>query len=133
MPAELHSSLAVKKTAKEAWEALRTMRMGVARVQEANAQKLLKEFENIAFKEGETVNDFAVQISGLATNLRALGESMEEVHVVKKFLRVVPARYSQFAISIEMLLDLKELMVEELVGRLRTAYDRFDDGANQIF
>ena len=57
---------------------------------------------------------------------------MDDTQVVKKFLRVVPARYNQVAVTIEMFCDLKTLTVEELVGRLRAAEDRFEPSADQV-
>ena len=118
--------LGSKKSVKEAWEAVKTMRVGADRVKEANAQHLLKDFENIAFKEGETVDDFAMRINALAADLRTLGESLDETKVVKKMLRVLPNKYAQIAISIETMLDLKKLSLEDLVGRLRMAEDRME-------
>jgi hypothetical protein len=50
------------------------MRLGAERVKEVNAQKLLAEFESITFKLGESVDDFAVRIGKLATDLKGLGE-----------------------------------------------------------
>ena len=44
VPQEVHSMLLNKKTVKEAWEAIKTMRLGADRVKEVNAQKLLAEF-----------------------------------------------------------------------------------------
>ena len=41
--------LGAKKTVKEVWQALKDMRVGAERVKEDNAQRLLQEFENIAF------------------------------------------------------------------------------------
>ena len=73
---------------------MKTMRMGVERVREANAQKLRKEFEDIEFMDGESVDDFSMRITGLVHNLRILGDTLEEEKVVKKFLRVVPPRYT---------------------------------------
>ncbi|XBI61788.1 hypothetical protein VPH35_042532 [Triticum aestivum] len=127
-PPEMHGMLAAKASAKEAWEAIRTQRLGSNRVREANAQKLQADFENIAFKEGELVDEFAMRISSLASQLRALGDTMDDTRVVRKFLRVVPSRFAQVAVSIETLLDLSELSVEELTGRLRVVEDRLDDG-----
>ena len=118
--------LGSKKSVKEAWEAVKTMRVGADRVKEANAQRLLKDFENIAFKEGETVDDFAMRINALSADLRTLGESLDETKVVKKMLRVLPNKYAQIAISIETMLDLKKLSLEDLVGRLRMAEDRME-------
>ncbi|VAH42548.1 unnamed protein product [Triticum turgidum subsp. durum] len=127
-PPEMHGMLAAKASAKEAWEAIRTQRLGSNRVREANAQKLRADFENIVFKEGELVDEFAMRISSLASQLRALGDTMDDARVVRKFLRVVPSRFAQVAVSIETLLDLSELSVEELTGRLRVVEDRLDDG-----
>ena len=127
VPAELHSLLLNKKTAKEARAAIKSMRMGAERVKEVNAQKLLAEFESISFKQGETIEDFAVRIGKLATDLRGLGEkSVDDARVVKKFLRVVPQRYNQVAVAIEMFFDLKNMSVDELVGHLRAAEERFE-------
>ena len=43
--------------------------MGADRVKEVNAQKLLAEFESIAFKPGEAIDDFAIRITKLVTDL----------------------------------------------------------------
>jgi hypothetical protein len=73
-----------------------------------------------------------MRINNLVGNLRALDEVVEDVRVVKKFLRAVPARFTQVVITIEMLCNLKELTVDELVGRLRAAEDRIDDKVDQV-
>lgn len=70
VPTEMHSMLLNKKTAKETWEGIKAMRLGAERVKEVNAEKLLGEFEAITFKAGETIDEFAVRISRLATDLR---------------------------------------------------------------
>ncbi|XP_066311453.1 uncharacterized protein [Miscanthus floridulus] len=133
VPQEMHSMLLNKKTVKEAWEAIKTMRLGADRVKEVNAQKLLAEFESIAFKPGEAIDDFAIRITKLVMDLRGLGEeSITDVRVVKKFLRVVPSRYSQVAVAIEMFKDLKKLSIEELVGHLRAAEERFEPSVEQV-
>jgi hypothetical protein len=123
VPQEMWQLLGAKKNFKEAWEAVKSMRVGADRVKEANAQRLLKEFENIKFKDSETVDEFALRIGGLAVDLRTSEETMDDSRVMKKMLRVLPQRYAQIAISIETLLDLKTLTIEELVGRLNMAKD----------
>ena len=133
VPPEMHSLLLNKKTAKDAWEAIKSMRLGAERVKEVNAQKLLAEFESISFKTGETIDEFAVRIGKLATDLKGLGESsVTDTRVVKKFLRVVPPRYNQVAVTIEMFCDLKTLTIEDLVGRLRAAEDRLEPSTEQV-
>jgi hypothetical protein len=64
-------------------------------VKAVNAQKLLAEFESIAFKQGEAVEDFAMWITKIKTDLEGLGEkSINDKRVVRKFLRVLPVMYN---------------------------------------
>jgi hypothetical protein len=128
VPKEMVPVLAVKDTTQEAWDAIRLLRMGVDRAREATAQRLRKEFEQITFKDGETLDAFGMRITTLANNLRSLGDTVEEVKVIQKFLREVPDQYSQMACSIETLLDLKGMSVEELIGRLRSSAERCSGG-----
>ncbi|KAG8076451.1 hypothetical protein GUJ93_ZPchr0006g40632 [Zizania palustris] len=128
VPAEMVAVLAVKESAHQAWEAIRLMRMGVNRAREVTAQRLRKEFEQIAFKDGESLDSFGLRITNLANNLRSLGDTVAEVKIVQKFLREVPAQYAQIACSIETLLDLNDMSVEELIGRLRSASERCSIG-----
>ena len=133
VPLEMHSLLLNKETAKEAWEAIKTMRLGADRVKEVNAQKLLAEFESIAFKSEETIEDFAIRITKLVTDLRGLGEkSITNERIVRKFLRVVPPKYGQVAVSIEMFKNLKELTIEDLIGHLRAAEERMEPSVEQV-
>jgi len=132
VPKEMWQTLGGKKTVKEAWEAVRTMRVGADRVKDVNAQKLLQEFENLQFKEGEKIDDFGMRITNLVADLKVLGETIDDVKVVKKFLRVAPARFTSVVVSIEMFCDLKKLTLEELIGRLRAAEERFDEKVEQI-
>ncbi|KAL6658537.1 hypothetical protein ACP70R_004123 [Stipagrostis hirtigluma subsp. patula] len=126
VPMELKAGLGKKETAKEAWQALKTMRVGNDRVKAANVERLLKEFENVAFRDGESVDEFVLRISGLVGSLRELGEEMKDSRVVRKILRVLPKRLKQVAVSIQMLLDLDAMSVEELLGRLRVAEEQDD-------
>jgi hypothetical protein len=121
VPAEMKSTIAEKSSAKEAWMAVRIMWLGDERVREVNAQKLLGAFENVKFRDGETIDEFAMRLNTLASELRALGEKVDEVRLIKKMLCIVPKQYRQIAMSIVTLLDLHTLSLEGLVGRLRAA------------
>lgn len=132
VPPEMKAGLAVKKTAKEAWEAVRSMRIGDDRVKAASVQLLWKEYENVDFHDGESVGDFTLRINGLVASLREMGETLEDHRVVKKILRVVPKRLKQVAVAIEMLTDLNMTTIEELVGRLRVAEDADDAKAKEV-
>ena len=94
VPPEMHGVLAVKNSAYEAWEAVRMMLLGATRVREATTQRLRSDFEQITFRDGETLDGFAMRVTTLVNNLRSLGDNVEEVRVVRKILRVVPVRYA---------------------------------------
>ncbi|CAN6223135.1 unnamed protein product [Urochloa humidicola] len=97
VPPEMLGSLARKRTACFAWEAVKTVRVGVQRVREANARELLKNFTDISFKEGESVDDFSLRITGLANNIRILSGDVIDTEVMKKMLQVVPEHLEQIA------------------------------------
>jgi len=122
VPPDMKSRL-TKKSAKEAWAALKEMRVGDNRVKSSVVQRLLMEFKNITLRDRESVDDFAMRIIGLVDKLGELGEEMEDSCVVKKMLLVVRKRYKQVVVSIEMHSDLNKMSVEELIGRLRVVED----------
>jgi hypothetical protein len=124
VPVDMKASLAVKKTAKEAWVAVKVMRMGDTRVKEANVQRLLKEFEDIVTIDGESIKDLTTLVTGLTSNLQELGEKMEDRRIVRKLLHVVLKRYNQISCAIEMLSNLNTISVEELIGKLHEVEDR---------
>lgn len=127
-PMEMHNMLAGKVSTKEAWALIKPQRLRNDLVREMNAQRLWAEFETIIFKDGERVEDFAMKITGLATSLCSLGETVDDATIVQKFLHVVPSRFAQVAISIETLLDLSMISIDDLMWRLRVVEDRLDDG-----
>ena len=57
--------MANKESAKAAWDDIKTANLGVERVRRAKAQTLRREFEALVFKDGESVDEFAVRISTL--------------------------------------------------------------------
>ena len=65
-----------------------------------------------------------MRITGLANSITTLSGSISETEIVKKMLQVVPEHLEQVVISIETLLDVNDLMVEEVTGRLRNVKQR---------
>ena len=86
VPSELWSTLARKGTVKEAWDAVKNLRIGDERARDASAQQLRREFGALSFKQGETVNEFGVRITTLAANLRSHSDNITDSKVVKKLL-----------------------------------------------
>jgi hypothetical protein len=89
MPLEMQLGLAVKETVKDAWEAICSIWVGTDKVKEANTERLRQEFDDISFKSGECVEEFAMRISSLANQLRSLSDEIPDKKVVKKMLQSV--------------------------------------------
>ena len=62
-------------------------------------------------------------MTGIVQCLATLGDPEPDEKVVAKYLRVVRPRYKQLVISIETLLDISQLSIEEVTGRLKAAND----------
>jgi hypothetical protein len=124
VPQEMQAGLTVKSTAHEAWQAIRKVRLGADCVKEANAEQLRREFDDLIFTPGETVEDFSLRLTIVASQLRVLGDDVSDKEVIKKLLHVVPDNLEQVVISIETLLDLDSLSIEEAVGHLRAVEQR---------
>jgi transposase InsO family protein len=86
---------------------------------------LRKEFDSLSFKDGETVDEFSMRIDALVQQLRTLEDEIEEPTVVCMFLQALPRHYHQIAMAIETLLELGEISIEELIGRLKAAEERY--------
>jgi hypothetical protein len=123
VPAEMVPILVAKESAKDAWEAIKTLRIGDDRVRKATAQNLRAEYESIALREGEPIEDFALRLTGIVQRPATLGDPELDEKVVAMYLRVVRLQYKQLVLSIETLLDISQLLIEEVIGRLKAADD----------
>nr|GEW80220.1 zinc finger, CCHC-type [Tanacetum cinerariifolium] len=124
IPEDLLLSLAEKQTAKDAWETLKTMFMRAERVKTAKVQTLKAEFETLSMKDTEIIDDFGMKVNNIVSNIRALGEKVEEAYVFKKLLRVVSSKFLQIASTIEQFADLDNMTVEEVIRRLKAHEER---------
>jgi hypothetical protein len=83
-------------------------------------QALHKEWENLAFKPGGDVDDFALRLNTLQQKMVQFGDdTYDEERAVEKLLRCIPEKYKQIARSIESLLDLSTISIEEAIGHLK--------------
>lgn len=124
IPEDILLSLAEKKTATETWTAIKTMCLGAEKVKRAKVQTLKVEFENLNMKDAEMIDDYAMKLNALVTNIQALGETVEESYVVKKLLRSMPSKFLQITSSIEQFGNLDEMSVEETIGSLKAHEER---------
>lgn len=123
VPPEMISTLATKASAKEAWDCIRILRVGDDRIRKASAQKVRMEYESLVLRDGETVEDFAMRLTSTVNQLATLGDPEPADKVVEKYLHVARPRFTQLVLSIETLLDISTLSLEEVTGRLKAAED----------
>lgn len=90
------------------------------------AQQLRCEFELAVFKDGESVEDYALRLNGMVANLTMLDEVVEETKVVDKILCSVPTQFKQIVLAICTLLDVSILTIVDVVGRLKAAKKVFE-------
>jgi uncharacterized membrane protein YgcG len=123
VPPEMVTALAIKNSTMEAWESIKTMHIGDDRIRKASAQRVRREYELLTFREGEGVEDFAMRLADIVHQLATLGDPEPDDKVVLKYLRIVRPRYIQLVLSIETLLDVSTLSIEEITGRLKATED----------
>jgi hypothetical protein len=131
VPPELLPVLRKHKTAQATWDAIRKMRAGSDRVRDAKAQTLRSEYDQLRHKSGESIDDLAMRLTGLTARLGELGDPVSDRKVMQKWLRIVPKRYSQLAVSIDNLVDLDTTSIEEIVGRFKAAEERYEQDADE--
>ncbi|XP_074362527.1 uncharacterized protein LOC141702818 [Apium graveolens] len=124
LPEDVLLTIASKKTAKDAWDTIKVLCQGADKAKRARIQNLKSEFEMLHMNETEQIEDFQMRMIGLVTNIRALGETMDESYIVKKLLRAVPTRFLQITSTLEQFGDLENMSVEEAVGALKAHEER---------
>jgi hypothetical protein len=117
-------SIASKPTVKVAWDLITMRNVGVDRVKKAKVSSLKHEFDVLTFLDDESVDDFGVRIGWITNQLAVLLCEYEE-EIVQQFLLVLPPKFEQIAVSIEML-DLESMTVDELIGHLKPSEERMN-------
>jgi hypothetical protein len=59
--------------------------------------------------------------------LEILGDPEELRKVTNKYLRVLPKRFTPITVSIESVLDISTMSIDEITGRLRAVEGRGDE------
>jgi len=123
VPPEMVASLA-------AWNVVKDRPIGSGQVQKTEAQRLLRQFENIRFNDGEGVDDFTLRLQNIVAALETVGETIPPRSLVEKLLHVAPKSLRQVAIVIQVTADLTTLTLEDASGQLRATQEAEaeDDG-----
>jgi hypothetical protein len=121
VPPEMVLTITKKETAKAVWDAITTMRVDDDRVKKATAQQLRQKFDLTMFDDDETVEDYALRLSGMAAHLATLGEEVKDGDIVAKMFQSLPPRFKKITITIKILLDVSTIFVADLTGQSKEA------------
>ncbi|KAE8689063.1 hypothetical protein F3Y22_tig00110944pilonHSYRG00016 [Hibiscus syriacus] len=124
VPDDVMMAIAEKQTAKEAWDALREMRVGEDRVKKARVQVLKRQLNKLYMEDSETINEFSMKLTTLVGEIRSLGTKLDDSEVIEKLFNAVPDKFLQIIGTIEQFGDIEMMSVSEAIGRLRT----FEEG-----
>jgi hypothetical protein len=120
VPPEMQFSLSKKRIVKEARDAIAATRISSDRARKTTLQALRKKWENLTFKPGEDVDDFALRLNTLQQKMMQFSDdTYSEERADEKFFRCITEKYKQIARSIKSLLDLSTMSIEEVIGRLK--------------
>jgi hypothetical protein len=79
--------LANKRTAKEVWEAIKSIHVSSNHARKMTLQcLLLRNWELLSFRDGEQVDDFALRLSEMMSSLSIHGEQVSEQNAIEKLL-----------------------------------------------
>jgi hypothetical protein len=102
-------TILVRDTAKDIWDAMRRKYQGSTKVKRAQLQSLRREYEVLAMRESETVNEYFARTLAIANRMTSHGERIEQVMVVEKILRSMPQKFNYVVCSIEESNDVTTL------------------------
>lgn len=107
----MQAALSVKPSAKEAWDSIVVVRMGANHIHRST----LQQWELLAFRPGEQVEDFARRLTTLKQQMALNGGSdLYEERVVEKLQRATPTNYAHLTIGIETMPDFQDLTLEAM-------------------
>jgi hypothetical protein len=98
-------------------------RIGSDRARKTTLQALRMEWENLAFKPGEDVDDLALRLNTLQQKMVQFDDTYSGERAVEKLFYCIPEKYKQIARSIKSLLDLSTISIEEAICRLKVVDD----------
>ena len=106
------------RSAAEAWEAIRKMRVSEDRVKKARVKQLKRELDRLKMDDGDTIAAFGQKLTSLVAEIRSLGEKINDKSVIETLFDAVPDRFADVVNTIEQWGDMSTMPLAEALGRL---------------
>jgi hypothetical protein len=132
VPPKMVLTIAKKETTKEAWDVIVAMRVSDDRVKRVTVQQLRQNFDPTTFNDGETIEDYALRLRGMAAHLTTLGEEVKDSEIIMKKLRSLPSHFKQIMIMIKILLDMSTMSVADLIVMLNEVKEAFEEAPTSL-
>ncbi|XP_074363226.1 uncharacterized protein LOC141703678 [Apium graveolens] len=120
-----------KETSKQLWDSVKVKCQGNARVKRAQLNRLRRDFEVLAMKQGESITDYFGRVMTIANDTRNYGEDMADVKIVEKILRTLTDKWNYVVCSIEEAKDIDQLSVDALQSSLLVHEQKFKAGGEE--
>jgi hypothetical protein len=121
-----------RNTAKDIWDSMKQKYQGSTKVKRAQLQALRRDFEVLAMRESESVDDYFARTLAVANKMKSFGENIEQVTIVEKILRSMSAKFNYVVCSIEESNDVTSLSIDELQSSLIVQEKRMQSQNQQI-
>ncbi|XP_039135312.1 uncharacterized protein LOC120272535 [Dioscorea cayenensis subsp. rotundata] len=108
------------KTAKQAWDMLKTHYQGNTNNITVRLHSLHRELDATKMKHGEKIEDYITRVLDVVYQIKMLGEEFPDKTVVTKILRSLTPRFTNVVSSIVEAKDLNTLAIDALCGSLRS-------------
>lgn len=108
-------------SAKETWELSKVTHEGTNVVKKSKFQMLTTKFKELKMEEDEKFINFYTRLQDLVNSKAGLRDPLKSEAIVRKILRLLLERFKSKVTAIEDIKDINTLIVEELVGSLRTS------------
>ncbi|XP_050902807.1 uncharacterized protein LOC127115267 [Lathyrus oleraceus] len=121
-----------KETSKQLWDSKKMKCQGNVRVKRAQLNCLRRDFEVLAMKKGESINDYFGRVMTVANDMRNYGEDVSDVKIVEKILRTLTDKWNYIICSIEEAKDIDQVPVDALQSSLFIHEQKFKgDGGEE--
>ncbi|KAI5340827.1 hypothetical protein L3X38_020101 [Prunus dulcis] len=121
---DIFPRIALKESAKEAWEILQQEFRGDKKVRSVKLQAFRKEFEYTRMHDDESLYAYVTKLLELVNQMKDYGEELTDQRIVQKLLISLSREYDSIAEVIEETKDTESIGVQEVIGSLKSHEQR---------
>nr|GEY24711.1 hypothetical protein [Tanacetum cinerariifolium] len=130
LPPEVYALVGTHKLAKELWEMIQMLMQGTSLTKQERECKLYDEFDNFAYRKGESLRDYYLRFSLLLNDMNIYNMKLEQFQVNTKFLNTLPPEWSKFVTDVKLVRDMHTTNVDQLHAYL--VFQKGDDHIDAI-